>query len=57
MVFRFLRRKKTPKVFVMGLDCAEPSLAFGRYRDDLPHPALEREGQRTGGAIDRERRQ
>jgi predicted AlkP superfamily phosphohydrolase/phosphomutase len=28
-------RKK--KVFVIGLDCAEPSLIFDRWRDDFPH--------------------
>jgi len=27
----------TPKVFVLGLDCATPQLLFHRFRDDLPH--------------------
>jgi len=35
-MFRFLRRKKERKVLVIGLDCAEPSLVFDRWRDDLP---------------------
>ena len=37
VLLRFLRRSKTPKVFVIGLDCAEPSLVFERFRDDLPN--------------------
>ncbi len=36
-MFNFLRRKKGRKVFVIGLDCAEPSLVFDRWRDDLPN--------------------
>ena len=32
-----LRREKGRKVFVIGLDCAEPSLVFDRWRDDLPN--------------------
>ncbi len=35
-MFNFLRKKKTPKVLVIGLDCAEPSLVFEKWRDDLP---------------------
>lgn len=26
-----------PRVFVLGLDCLEPSLAFGRYRAEMPN--------------------
>ncbi|ERN42775.1 hypothetical protein KR51_00004890 [Rubidibacter lacunae KORDI 51-2] len=26
-----------PRLVVIGLDCAEPSLVFDRWRDDLPH--------------------
>ena len=35
-MFKFLRRKKERKVLVIGLDCAEPSLVFDYWRDDLP---------------------
>ena len=28
--------RRSPKVLVIGLDCAEPSLVFDRWRDDLP---------------------
>jgi len=28
---------KAPKVFVLGLDCAEPALLFGPWLDHLPH--------------------
>jgi len=35
-MFNIFRKKKTPKVLVIGLDCAEPSLMFDRWRDDLP---------------------
>jgi predicted AlkP superfamily phosphohydrolase/phosphomutase len=35
-VFDFLRRKKTRKVLVIGLDCCEPSLVFDKWRDQLP---------------------
>ena len=35
-MFNFLRRGKGRKVFVIGLDCAEPSLVFDRWRDELP---------------------
>jgi len=33
----FLRRKKERKVFVVGLDCADPVLVFEQWRDELPH--------------------
>lgn len=36
-MFDFLKRKKARKVFVVGLDCAEPSLVFDRWRDQLPN--------------------
>ena len=36
-MFNFLRRKKNRKVFVIGLDCAEPSLLFDQWRDQLPN--------------------
>jgi predicted AlkP superfamily phosphohydrolase/phosphomutase len=35
-MFNIFRKKKTPKVLVIGLDCAEPSLVFDQWRDDLP---------------------
>jgi predicted AlkP superfamily phosphohydrolase/phosphomutase len=35
-VFGFLRKKKARKVLVVGLDCAEPSLVFEKWRDELP---------------------
>jgi predicted AlkP superfamily phosphohydrolase/phosphomutase len=33
----FLRRKKTPRVLILGLDCASPDLVFGQFNADLPH--------------------
>ncbi|MCD6302230.1 MAG: alkaline phosphatase family protein, partial [Anaerolineae bacterium] len=30
-------RRGRNKVFVIGLDCAEPSLVFDRYASDLPN--------------------
>lgn len=36
-LLRLLRRRTAPKVFVIGLDCAEPSLVFDRFRPDLPN--------------------
>lgn len=33
---RLLRRRGTQRVMVIGLDCAEPSLVFDQFRDDLP---------------------
>ncbi len=36
-MFNFLRKKKAwRKVLVIGLDCAEPSLVFEQWRDELP---------------------
>lgn len=35
-MFSFLRKKKQRKVLVIGLDCAEPSLVFNQWRDELP---------------------
>ena len=35
-MFNFFRKKKSPKVIVIGLDCGEPSLMFDKWRDDLP---------------------
>ncbi|MGB0388379.1 MAG: alkaline phosphatase family protein [Ardenticatenaceae bacterium] len=35
-MFNFFRRRKKPKVLVIGLDCAEPSLVFDKWRDELP---------------------
>ena len=32
----FKKRKKGRKVLVVGLDCAEPSLIFDKWRDELP---------------------
>jgi len=34
---RLFRRRARNKVFVIGLDCAEPSLVFDRYAADLPN--------------------
>jgi len=36
-MLRFLRRKKARKIFVIGLDCADPVLVFERWRADLPN--------------------
>jgi predicted AlkP superfamily phosphohydrolase/phosphomutase len=35
-MFKFLRKKKMTKVLVIGLDCAEPSLVFEKWRNELP---------------------
>ncbi|HMR66377.1 MAG TPA: alkaline phosphatase family protein, partial [Anaerolineae bacterium] len=35
-MLNFFRRRKNRKVLIIGLDCAEPSLLFDRWRDDLP---------------------
>ena len=37
MFKKLLGRKKDPKVFVIGLDCAPPELIFDAWRDELPH--------------------
>jgi predicted AlkP superfamily phosphohydrolase/phosphomutase len=37
MFGRLFGRKKEPKVFVIGLDCAPPELVFDAWRDDLPN--------------------
>lgn len=37
MLEKLFRRRGRNKVFVIGLDCAEPSLVFDRYFDDLPN--------------------
>ena len=36
-MFNFLRRRKQPRVFVIGLDCAAPELVFDTWRDRLPN--------------------
>jgi predicted AlkP superfamily phosphohydrolase/phosphomutase len=36
-MFNFLRKRKQPKVFVIGLDCAAPELVFDTWRDRLPN--------------------
>jgi predicted AlkP superfamily phosphohydrolase/phosphomutase len=36
-MFNFLRRKKGRKVFVIGLDCGDPTLVFDWWRDELPN--------------------
>lgn len=36
-MFRFLRRKKERKIFVVGLDCGDPVLVFDWWRDELPN--------------------
>ena len=35
-MFSFLRRNKDRKVLVIGLDCAEPSLVFDKWQNELP---------------------
>jgi predicted AlkP superfamily phosphohydrolase/phosphomutase len=35
-VLSFLRKKKSRKILIIGLDCAEPSLVFEKWRDELP---------------------
>jgi len=37
MLDRLFRRKKAPKVFVIGLDCAPPELIFDAWHDELPN--------------------
>jgi predicted AlkP superfamily phosphohydrolase/phosphomutase len=37
-MFNFLRKRKQPKVFVIGLDCAAPEPVFDTWRDQLPNP-------------------
>jgi len=36
MVSLLKRRKKTPRLLVLGLDCASPELIFHQFKDDLP---------------------
>jgi predicted AlkP superfamily phosphohydrolase/phosphomutase len=36
-MFKFLRRKKERKIFVVGLDCADPGLVFDQWREELPN--------------------
>ncbi|MFB6274003.1 MAG: alkaline phosphatase family protein, partial [Salinibacter sp.] len=36
MIRRLLRRNR-PKVLVIGLDCAEPSLVFDAFADEMPN--------------------
>lgn len=36
-MFTFLKRHKGRKIFVVGLDCAEPSLVFERWQNQLPN--------------------
>lgn len=36
-MLRRLRRRRPPKLFVIGLDCAPPELLFDAWRDELPH--------------------
>jgi len=37
MLNRLFKRRKQPKVFVIGLDCAPPELIFDAWRDELPN--------------------
>ena len=37
MFKKLFRRKKDPKVFVIGLDCAPPELLFEEWRHELPN--------------------
>lgn len=41
-------RKRTPKVFVIGLDCAAPELVFDRWEEDLPNLTALRNRGRWG---------
>jgi len=34
---RLLRKRKGPRVLLIGLDCLEPSLVFEKWRDELPN--------------------
>ncbi len=43
MVSRF-RRKKKRKVMVIGLDCADPSLVFDQFAEDMPNITKLRQG-------------
>jgi predicted AlkP superfamily phosphohydrolase/phosphomutase len=36
-MLKFLRKRKQPKVLVIGLDCAAPELVFEAWRDQLPN--------------------
>jgi len=36
-MFEFLHRKKKRKIFIIGLDCADPVLIFDQWRDELPN--------------------
>ncbi len=36
-IFRRYRKSQSPKVFVIGLDCAPPELLFESWRHELPH--------------------
>ncbi len=36
-MFEFLNRKKKRKIFIIGLDCADPVLIFDQWRDELPN--------------------
>src|SRR4030067_291871 len=36
-MLKFLRPEKKRKIFVIGLDCADPVLVFEQWRDDLPN--------------------
>ena len=36
-LFPFKRSRLKQKVFVIGLDCADPELVFSKWRDDLPN--------------------
>lgn len=36
MASLFRRQKKSPRVLVLGLDCASPGLVFEEFKDDLP---------------------
>lgn len=35
-MFASAKDRESPRVLVIGLDCAEPSLVFDKWRDDLP---------------------
>jgi len=51
MTFLLNRRKKPPRVLVLGLDCASPDLVFNQFKADLPTFTRLAEGG-TWGALE-----
>jgi predicted AlkP superfamily phosphohydrolase/phosphomutase len=48
MFSKLFGRKKTPKLFVIGLDCAPPELLFNAWRSELPNLGKLMEGGAYG---------